>query len=488
MNVSEILAKSAEMRPEKTAVIDRHGAVSYSALFSGMVSLSRRLREVGVDPGHGVGIMARNGREFIISAFAALQAGAVILPIHHQIRRTELNELLETCGIHFVIDDMSGIKPGDGPSSDLQIKGADPLRITRIGSVGSTGSYDRKPIIESFEDAAFVRFTSGTTGRSKGVVVSHRGIMERTATANRGLGLSHEDVVLCVLPMAFHFIVSTILYLEAGATIIICPDLLAQSILHQANQHSATFLYASPMHYRLLSADRSGIGFKTLRRAVSTSSSLPSGTSLNFYEKFGIPVSQAYGIIECGIPLMNLENPIGKPASVGRPLPGYEVSILDDRLVPVHSGVVGQLAFRGPGMFSGYLNPLRRAEDILCEGWFLSGDQALKDGDGDVTIVGRTKSMINVAGNKVFPEEVEAVVNRHPDVHVSRASWRPHLQMGEVVHVDVVLKDPSGEIDTEGLMRFCRERLTGYKVPQSVAVVKEINETLSGKISRADKL
>lgn len=484
MNVSEIVAKSAEMRPEKAAVIDRHGAVTYSSMFSEMVSLSRRLRELGVEPGHGVGIMARNGREFIISAFASLQTGAVILPIHHQIRRNELNELLETCGIHFVIDDMSGIKPGDGPSSDLQIKGADPLRFTRIGSVCSTASYDRKPITESFEDAAFVRFTSGTTGRSKGVVVSHRGIMERTAAANGGLALSHDDVVLCVLPMAFHFLVSTVLYLEAGATIIICPDLLAQSILNQANQHSATFLYASPMHYRLLSADRSGLGFKTLRRAVSTSSSLPSGTSLNFYEKFGIPVSQAYGIIECGIPLMNLENPIGKPASVGRPLPGYEVSILDDRFVQVQAGVIGQLAFRGPGMFSGYLNPPGRAEDILSEGWFLSGDQAIKDGDGDVIIAGRIKSMINVAGNKVFPEEVEAIVNRHPDVHVSRASWRPHLQMGEVVHVDIVLKDPSGEIDIEGLMRFCRERLTGYKVPQSVEVVREINETLSGKISR----
>ena len=484
MNISEILAKSAEMRPEKTAVIDMYAAVSYSALFSEVVSLSRRLRESGVEPGHGVGIMARNGREFIISAFASLLTGAVILPIHHQIRRNELNEVLETCSIHFVIDDMSGIKPGDGLFSELQIKGANPLRFTQIGSVGSSASYDRKPITESFEDAAFVRFTSGTTGRSKGVVVSHRGIVERTAAANGGLGISHEDVVLCVLPMAFHFLVSTILYLEAGAAIVICPDLLAQSILSQANQHSATFLYASPMHYRLLAADRSGLGFKTLRRAVSTSSSLPSGTSLNFYEKFGIPVSQAYGIIECGIPLMNLENPIGKPSSVGRPLPGYEVSILDDRLEQVQDGVVGQLAFRGPGMFSGYLNPPRHAEDILSEGWFLSGDQALKDGDGDVTIAGRTKSMINVAGNKVFPEEVESVVNRHPDVHVSRASWRPHLQMGEVVHVDVVLKDPSGKIDTEGLMRFCRERLTGYKVPQSIAVVSEINETLSGKISR----
>lgn len=485
MNVSDILAKSADMLPEKTALIDSHGPASYSSMYSSMISLSKRLSGLGVERGHGIGIMARNGREFIIAAFASLHTGAVILPIHHQIRRTELIELIDTCGIYAVIDDKNGITHGDGPSSDLQITGADTLRFTRTGSVSSIKSCERKPITEYFDDAAYVRFTSGTTGRSKGVVVSHRGIMERIAAANGGLGLSQEDVVLCVLPMAFHFLVSTILYMEAGATTIICPDILAQSILKQANLHSATFLYAAPMHYRLLTADRSGLGFKTLRRAVSTSSPLPSDTSLKFYEKFGIPVSQAYGIIECGIPLMNIAHPVGKPASVGRPLPGYEVSILDGSLAQVQSGVTGQLAFRGPGMFSGYLRPLKCAEDVLCEGWFLSGDEAIKDEDGDVTINGRIKSMINVAGNKVFPEEVEAVVNSHPDVHMSRASMRPHLQMGEVVHVDVVLKDPLGEIDTEGIMRFCRERLTGYKVPQSIAAVREVNETLSGKIRRA---
>ncbi|MCC6544374.1 MAG: AMP-binding protein [Nitrospirae bacterium] len=485
MNVCEILAKSAEMWPEKTAVIDRYGAVTYSSMYREMESMSRKLRELGVEPGHGIGIMARNGREFIITAFASLQTGAVILPIHYQIRRSELNELLETCSIHAVIDDMSGIKPVDGPSSDLQIEGADPLRFTRTDTGCSAGPCERKPITETFEDAAFVRFTSGTTGRSKGVVVSHRGIIERTAAANRGFALSHEDVVLCVLPMAFHFLVSTVLYLEAGATIIICPDLLAHSIINQANQHSATFLYGSPMHYRLLTSDASDLGFRTIRQAVSTSSSLPSDISLNFYDKYGVPVNQAYGIIECGIPLMNLKNPLEKPASVGRPLPGYEVSILDDRLQEVQNGAVGQLAFRGPGLFSGYLKPPGHARNILREGWFLSGDQALKDDDGDVTIAGRTKSMINVAGNKVFPEEVEAVVNRHPDVQVSRAYSSPHLYLGEVVHVDIVVKDPSAEIDTEGLVRFCREHLTSYKVPQSITVVREINETLSGKISRA---
>ena len=480
MNIEEILVKSAEIWSEKIAVIDRHGAVKYSALFNDVMDLSRRLKELGVEPGHGIGIMAKNSREFITSAFAALQCRAVILPIHHQIKHPELKEVLDTCGIHAVIDDKCGIRYGEGPFYELQINGADPLRFIWIHS------HDRKAITEFFKDAAYIRFTSGTTGTSKGVVVSHKGIMDRINAANAGFGLSHEDAVLCVLPMAFHFLVSTMLYLKVGATIILCPDHLAQSILNQANQHSATFLYASPMHYKLLTADRSGLRFKTLNRAVSTSSSLPPVTSIDFHKKFGIPVSQAYGIIEFGIPLMNKDNPIRKPASVGRALPGYEVSILDDTLAPVPGGAVGQLAFRGPGMFSGYLNPPRRAEEVLSDKWFLSGDQALMDEDGDITVVGRTKSMINVAGNKVFSEEVEMVVNCHPDIQMSRASGGTHPQMGEVVHLDIVLKDPSGEINIDAFMKFCRDRMSGYKIPHSVTVVKEINETLSGKISRVE--
>ncbi len=481
MNVSAIISRSADMWPEKTAVIDRHGRLDYRTLSANVLSLTDKLRKSGVEPGHGVGIMTRNSREFIIAAFAAMRSGATILPILHQIRRQELDGLLGTTGLHAVIDDGSGIRPSGGPFSDLEIAGADTLRLTWTDA-GKTRLF-----ADFVDDPAFVRFTSGTTGSSKGVVISHKGILERTAAANKGLALSSEDTVICVLPMAFHFLVSTVLYLEAGATIVICPDHLAGTILDLANMHSATFLYASPMHYRLLCADNSGRGLKSLKRAVSTSSGLPPGLSQNFFDRYGLPVSQAYGIIEIGLPLINLDRPLEYPNSVGRALPGFEVSILDDRQCPLPAGEGGQLAFRGAGMFSGYLDPPRLLKDVLVNGWFLSGDLAVKDEDGYVTVVGRSKSMINVAGNKVFPEEVESVVNRHPDVEASRVSRKPHLQMGEVVHADIVLKDSSRDLDTEELLRFCRLHLTSYKVPHSVTIVKELAETLSGKIRRGEE-
>lgn len=475
MNVSEILVRSSEKWPEKAAVIDRHGAMDYRTLFNETADLSRTLLESGIGPGHGVGIMSRSGREFIVAAFAAMRCGAVILPIHHQIKSSELADMIATTGLHAVIDDRGGVTPVEGASSDILIPGADPMRFAWTGAERSAR------FIEFVEDAAFVRFTSGTTGTSKGVVVSHKGILERTAAANAGLALSHEDTVICVLPMAFHFLVSIVLYLEVGSTVVITQDYLASKILELANRHSATFLYATPMHYRLLSTDSSGMGLKTLKRAVSTSSAMPAQLSQDFFKRYGVPVSQAYGIIEIGLPLVNLERPLERPESVGRALPGFDVAILGEDLRPLPDGEMGQLAIRGPGMFSAYLNPPRLAGEVLSNGWFLSGDLAVKDMNGYITVVGRIKSMINVAGNKVFPDEVEGVLNRHPWVEASSVSGRPHPLTGETVHADIVLKDPGQKINTEEVLKFCRMRLISYKAPQSITVVKEIDKTLSGK-------
>jgi acyl-coenzyme A synthetase/AMP-(fatty) acid ligase len=286
--------------------------------------------------------------------------------------------------------------------------------------------------------------------------------------------------------MAFHFFVSIVLYLQVGATIAICPDHLAETLLDVTRRQGGTFVYASPLHYRLLAADASGRRAPTLRRAVSTSAALAPQTAQAFLERYGLPITQAYGIIEVGLPLINLDHALDRPESIGRPLPDYEVAILDENLRPVPSGSVGELALRGPGMFDAYMSPPRLRREVLRGGWFLTGDLARQDADGLVTLVGRCKAMINVAGNKVFPEEVEDVLNMHPCVALARVSARAHPQMGEVVHADIVLSPSAGgrEIEVEQLLAFCRQRLSSYKVPQSVAFVESIEETPSGKVRR----
>ena len=333
-----------------------------------------------------------------------------------------------------------------------------------------------------------MRFTSGTTGASKGVILTHERILERIVAANAGLGITSDDIVISVLPMAFHFLVSTVLYLHAGATIVLTPNHLADTILEYTERYKGTILYASPMHFRLLSMDATGRGLITIRSAISTSSGLPADVHKKFYERYNVAPTQAYGIIEVGLPLVNA-TPLERPLSVGSALPSYEVVTLDADLKSLPQGSVGHLAFRGKGLFSGYLDPPTPTEEVTRDGWFLSGDQAVIDSEGYVTILGRTKSAINVAGNKVFPEEVEEIIDRHPLIEKSRVMAAPHDRMGEVVHAEVMLKADTNieKFDTEELISFCRKDLSIFKVPFSIEVVTQIATTASGKISRAVK-
>ena len=474
MNVYETLARSARQWPERTALIDAGGPLDYQSLWREVEALRGQLDRLGVRPGQGVGVRARNGRAFIIGALAALGGGAVIMPIHHQMKPDELADMLDKAPLCAILDDGSG-PAQPGKTVALENPGGNGLRFTRLDNA-------QPPLAPGLADAAFVRFTSGTTGAAKGVVLTHRDVLERTRAANAGLQLTHDDKILWVLPMAYHFYVSIILYLEIGATVIVAADFLASSLLDTATQEAATFLYVTPMHVRMMNGDQSGRALPaSLRRVMSVSAKLHPQAALDFLAKYRVPVSQGYGIIEVGLPIQNIAEAAEHPEAIGRPVDGFEAKIVNDKLAPVPEGETGQLALRGPGMFSGYLNPPRSRDQILHDGWFLTGDLAHRDGGGRIVLDGRTSSVIHVAGHKVFPEEVAGVLDHHPAVLRSRVSSRPHPQMGEAVHAEVQLR-PGHQAAGEELIAFCRKRLSSQKVPATLDIVAEIKTTTSGKV------
>jgi acyl-CoA synthetase (AMP-forming)/AMP-acid ligase II len=161
---------------------------------------------------------------------------------------------------------------------------------------------------------------------------------------------------------------------------------------------------------------------------------------------------------------------------------GFEAKIVNDALSPLADGETGQLALRGPGMFSGYLNPPRSRAEVLHDGWFLTGDLAHRDSGGRIVLDGRTSSVIHVAGHKVFPEEVAAVLDHHPAVLRARVSARQHPQMGEAIHAEVQLRPGHAETKSEDIIAFCRKRLSSQKVPATLEIVAEISTTTSGKV------
>ncbi len=472
--VHALVGRAAAAWPDAVAVVDDRGPLTFAELSVAVDQLTDALVARGVQPGHGLGVLARNGRDFIVGVFAGLGCGAVVLPISHQLTRAELDTLVGEAGLHAVLDDRSGEEPVRGGARDL------PGGVWRLAT--GLGNPDA-PMAPHLPDAAFVRFTSGTTGRSKGVVVGHQGVLARTAAAREALDLGPGDVVVWVLPMAYHFIVSIVAYVRYGVTIVCCPDMLARTVIAYTNRHAGTVLYAAPTHYRMLAADRSSEPMPTLRRAISTSAGVPKDVADGFAARFGVPLTQLYGIIEVGLPVGNLADAAGRPDAIGRALPGYEVGILHDDGTPVADGQPGHLALRGAGMFDGYLAPPQPVAEVLRHGWFWTGDLAVRDHDGVITVCGRQKSMINAAGLKVFPEEVEAVLEAHPAVAASRVRGEPHPMMGEVVVADLVAR-PGVPLDTDDVRRWCRERLSMHKVPQRLWVVGEIALTPTGKVQR----
>lgn len=475
MNVFETLSQSAKQWPDRIAIIDAGGELNYRSLWQEVEALRAQLDRLGVREGQGVGVRARNGCAFVIGALAALGCGAVIMPIHHQMKPAELSDMLTHAPLCVILDDGSGTAQ-DGKTVTLENPGGNGLRFTRLNN-------SQNPLAPQIKDAAFVRFTSGTTGKSKGVVLTHRDVLERTRAANAGLQLTSEDKILWVLPMAYHFYVSIILYLEAGATVIVNADYLAERILDTAAKHQATFLYVTPMHIRMLTSEKSGRALPaSLKRVMSVSSRLDPQAARDFQARYGVPVSQGFGIIEVGLPIMNIAEAAEHPEAIGRPVPGFEAKIVNETMHPLPAGETGQLALRGPGMFSGYLNPPRSREEVLHDGWFLTGDLGHYDSGGRIVLDGRTSSVIHIAGHKVFPEEIAGVLDHHPSVLRSRIFGRPHPQMGESVCAEVQLRAGSAPTTAEDILLFCRRQLSSHKVPTSLEFVNEISMTTSGKV------
>jgi long-chain acyl-CoA synthetase len=328
-------------------------------------------------------------------------------------------------------------------------------------------------------NAAFIRFTSGTTGASKGVVLSHETIAERIAAANAALGLGPADRVLWVLSMSYHFTVSIVAYLTYGASVVLPANHFAAAIVAAAAEHSATLLYASPLHYSLLADYPQGAPLPHLRLAISTTAALDEPVGERFFQRYGRRISQALGIIEGGLPCVN--SSAERWGSVGRVLPPYRLKLdeaeLEDGLREVLLG--------GPGFLDAYYHPWQTRSEIMPDGWFRTGDAGLVDRDGYLFLRGRTKDVISVMGMKFFPYEVEQALAAHPLVRAASVFSRRDPRSGEQVHARVVVagQTPAQELE-QALRQHLRLRLATYKVPERIEFVAALPQTASGKILR----
>jgi acyl-CoA synthetase (AMP-forming)/AMP-acid ligase II len=471
------LITTAATQPDQLAIADEFGILTYRALYEHAESLKTFLFQVGIIPETGLALITGNNRYFIIGLYAGIGSGCVVMPLANYQRPEEIKKALAEARIHFILTDNPEIAALGKQVTTTGLLGQ-PLYVSE------TGFSKQEKTVLFISGVAVMRFTSGTTGDAKCVILTHQTILDRIRAANEGLQLSAGDRVIWILPMAYHFVVSIMLYIHYGCGIIISDDFLAENILTKAAEYSGTFLYASPMHIRLLATTKHQVSLPALKRVISTTAGINPAICKAFEEKYGLPVSQAFGIIEAGLPIINLGKSKEHPEAVGYGLPSFAISILDDAFRPLPNGEVGNLAVKGPGMFDGYLSPPTRKEEVLKEGWFITGDLATMSNDGLIEIKGRTKNVINVLGNKVFPNEVEDVINLFEGIIESKVYSQRHALMGEIVAADVIVK-PDILFDSESLIQHCRQLLSPFKIPQRIRVVDHIEMTPSGKIRRS---
>ncbi|TDU62579.1 long-chain acyl-CoA synthetase [Prosthecobacter fusiformis] len=477
--------------PESLALVQKDRSLTYAALFQQADALAADIRQhlpadlpapVRTDRLR-IGVHFPSSLEYVPLALATLLAGGCFVPIPDELADEEKRELATRTALDLVLvaEPLATWLPeATQPLGHLTLAGQKIL-LQRL-----------PPIIPSFPTAdfealnpAFIRFSSGTTGKSKGVLLSHESLLERITAANEGLRIGAADRVLWVLPMAHHFAVSIILYLYHGATTLIEETHMGEDLLRAGATHAATVMYGSPVHYRQLVEAPPVAEWTTLRLAVATAAALDAATAEKFRARFHQDLVQGLGIIELGLPVLNLAGAQEAPEAIGLPLSAYECSLQDDTGHEPPQGDPGEICLRGKGMFDAYLDPwLPRAQALDANGWFPTGDLGRRDPAGRVTICGRKKTLINVGGMKVFPEEVERVLDSHPKVQRSLVEARLHPLYGEVPIVRYI-PSPEGPPTTMELRNHCRTHLAGYKIPLLFSSVPDLPLTASGKLKRA---
>jgi long-chain acyl-CoA synthetase len=459
--------------------------LTYEEVLRAARGVAAALRGVGVEAGARVGFCLPNSAALILGYYGTWLAGGVVVPANPQARADEVAHQLADADVSLVVGEAGG--PGQGAAERLALPFLDVEALRAM-----EGSLPAPAAAPAGDDAAVLLYTGGTTGVPKGAMLTHRNIVANTLQFAGWYAFAPgEETSICAIPMFHSGGMSGVMNvpLSAGATLLVFRRFAAAAVARTVGRYRATRLFGVPTMFIALLDDAEGrrADYASLRACRTNAAPLPPSVKAAFDGLVGREVLvEGYGLTETS-PLTHA-NPVGraKPGSIGVPLPDTDARIVDlDSGADVAPGASGELLVRGPQVMRGYWRRPEETRQAIREGWFRTGDVAVMDAEGYFAVVDRKKDMINTAGFKVWPREVEETVYAHPAVKQVVVVGVPDGYRGEAVKAFVVLKEGYRDRCTAAeLIEFCRARLTTYKVPRTVELRPELPVTTTGKVLR----
>lgn len=488
MNIAQNIERASRFFPDKAAVIFEGQTTTYRQLNKQANRVANALNVAGIETGDRVALYLPNIPAFAAAYLGTVKRGAIAVSLNAMLKAEEVKYIINDCGAKwiFTTGELLPNLPLDETPTLEQV-------IVCEGETGGRPALDEwlAPASASARAADLARdapaailYTSGTTGFPKGATLSHGNVVSNLYATNHHTGMRPDDRLMLFLPL-FHcfgqnFIMNAAF--NTGTTVVLHRRFVPDEVLDSIQRHQATMFFAVPTIYiHFLNAGIPPEALASLRYYFTAAANMPPEIARRWQETFSQPIYEGYGLTECSPFACYNHDFRYKPGSVGQPIENVEVKILDQDGQEMPAGEWGEICIKGPNVMLGYWNKPEATAAAIQDGWLRSGDIGLVDDEGYVSIVDRTKDMINVSGFKVYPAEVEHVLYRHPAVHEAAVFGVTDEVKGERVRAHVVLK-PGQTVTSDEMIAFCREQIATYKVPAEITFVAALPKSATGKV------
>ena len=504
MTMRSALERALRLYGANTAIVDVEGRFTWSQHMDRVMRLASVLRQLGIGRGDRFGILCRNTWRHCELLHAAYWNGSIPVPVNYRLAPPEIAFILGDAGVEtlFVEDAFAGrltdgvLAPWGGRA--VGVPGGDGEGVARRTDDMIAAAEPSEGDDPEEDEDAILLYTGGTTGRSKGVRLSHRNVFANGMQCAVAMKMRADDVYLHIAPMFHSADLLGTGYTLVGAAHAYLPVFTPDNLLRAVQDYGATSAMMAPtmVILTLQEPGLSGYDLASLDRVFYGSSPMAVEWTRRTMDAFpGAAVQQGYGLTETSPILTTLDEDVhlrametgeyGILQSVGRPVAGVDMRIVDDDGAALPSGRVGEVAVRGPNVTGGYLNRPEENERAFADGWFRTGDIGKMDENGYLFLLDRKKDVIITGGENVYSSEVEAVLYRHPDIHECAVVGVPDEKYGEALFA-VIVPAPGASPGEDEIVEHCRGRIGGYKIPRRMTFVEELPKSAMGKILKTE--